>query len=107
MHGILSYHVSHQSNVNTLQLVFTRCLPSVAPTRWLYTERLVEVVSHLKIELLNFFESVMSDKKEWGGETHISAQGYHDILKDFDLNLYLKVFSGVLSQPKNFSKLCK
>jgi hypothetical protein len=35
-------------------------------------------------------------KQELASETHISAIGYHDILQDFDFNIYLKSFSGVL-----------
>jgi hypothetical protein len=42
----------------------TRRLLSVALTRWLYTERLVEVVSELKIELNQFLKSAMNDKKK-------------------------------------------
>lgn len=39
-------------------------------------------------------------KQEWDGRTHISAQGYYDILQHFGFNFYLKVFSGVHLQTK-------
>jgi hypothetical protein len=64
----------------------------VATTGWLYTERLVEVLSQLKTEHINFLKSVINDKKEWGGKTHIFTQGYFDILRHFDFNFYLRKF---------------
>jgi hypothetical protein len=83
-------------NSSKFDKLVTRRLLSVAPTRWLHTQRLVEIVSQLKTELINFFKSVMNNKNEWDGETRNSARGYHDILKHFNFSFYLKVLSGAL-----------
>jgi hypothetical protein len=36
------------------------------------------------------------EASKWNGEMCISAQEYNDVLRDFDFNLYLKIFSGIL-----------
>jgi hypothetical protein len=41
-----------------------------------------------------------TSKKEWKEKKRISAREYDDILHDFDFNLYLRVFSGVLPQAR-------
>ncbi|KDR18839.1 zinc finger MYM-type protein 1-like [Zootermopsis nevadensis] len=103
--GFASFFSKSSKRLAAFDKLVTRRLPSVAPTIWLYAERLVEVISQLKTELINFFKSVTNDTKEWDGETRISARGYYEILQDFDFNFYLKVFSGVLPQAKELFEI--
>jgi hypothetical protein len=69
----------------------TTCLPSVVTTRWLYIEKLVEVVSRQKTEL-KILKSVTKDEKEWDNKMCTSARGYYDTLQDSDFRFYLKYF---------------
>jgi hypothetical protein len=43
--------------VASFDKLVTRRLPSVAPTRWLHTKRLAEVVSQPETEIIKFFKS--------------------------------------------------
>jgi hypothetical protein len=75
-----SFFFKSAKRLATLYKLVTRHLPSVALTRQLFTERLLEDVPQLQTELINFCKSVMKDKKEWKGEICILYWGYHGIL---------------------------
>jgi hypothetical protein len=70
----------------------------MVPTEISRQDRDGEIVAHRACS-----QQKQAGKK--GVVKRISAR-YHDILQDFD-NFYLKVFSGVLLQAKDFLKLCK
>jgi MinD-like ATPase involved in chromosome partitioning or flagellar assembly len=50
---------------------------------------------------------VGASRQEWGEETRISARDYDYILQDFDSNLSLKVFSGILQQAKRLFEIMR
>jgi hypothetical protein len=37
-----------------------------------------------------------ASKPEQDGETHISAQEYHDVLQEFNFNFHLIILAGIL-----------
>lgn len=80
-------------------------LSSVAPTRWIYTEGLVEVIKEVKTDLVVFLESIINNPEEWDGETRISSKGYYDTLQDFDFNFLLNLFSAVLPEAEILSNI--
>lgn len=70
-------------------------LPSLAPTRWNFTSRLVQTVKNYSIDLQELFASMIENSSDWDAETVCSARGHFNLLKDFDFNFFLYLFSSV------------
>lgn len=51
-------------------------------------------------------QATEASKPEQDGETHISAQEYHDAaLQEFNFNFHLKLFAGILPQAKKLFEI--
>jgi hypothetical protein len=81
-----------------------KIFPSVAPTRRNYQSRLVQSVQYHKTDTENLFISIIENGNEWDSDTVFPAHGFLTLLKDFDFNLFLGMFSSTF--PKSDS-LCQ
>lgn len=72
-------------------------LPTVAPTRWNFSSRLVNTVNEYYDLLVEFFQEVLDTSDEWDGDTVLKAQGFLSFLCTFNTRFLLAVFSKVFS----------
>jgi hypothetical protein len=69
--------------------------PSVFPTRWNYQSRLVGKVQYHKTDIENLFISIIENGNEWASETVSSARGFLTLLRDFEFNFFVGMFSSI------------
>lgn len=70
--------------------------PSVAPTRWNYNSRLIEMMTEYKEEILNLMYSIVENADKWDSETLLCARGFCQTIQDFDFNFFLLIFGNIL-----------
>jgi hypothetical protein len=75
---------------NALNVFMTRTLPRVAPTRWNFTSRLVNVIFEFLPQLSQFFQHLLDNPEDWDEETILKANGYAKFLSEF-ANIFLLV----------------
>lgn len=96
--GLSSFFSKSTKRVHALDNVVKKRFPSVAPTRWNYNSRLIEMMVEHKLDVINLMESIIENAQNWDSETLSSARGYVEILQSFDFNFFLKLFSIILPQ---------
>jgi hypothetical protein len=82
-----------------------RRFPSVVPTRWNYNSRLLETVQNHKTDIENLFVTIIENGSDWDAETVCSARGYLALLRDFDFNFYLAMFSAIFSHSSSLFQI--
>lgn len=100
--GFASFFSKSPKRTAALDKAVQRRLPSVAPTRWLYSGRLVGlgVISTVHSDLMKLFDDMKDNVKEWDCETRMCAKGFYTTLAEFDFNFLLNVFSSILPQAE-------
>jgi hypothetical protein len=79
--------------------------PSVAPTKWKYNSILLETVQNHKSDIENPFITITENGNDWDTETVCSARGYLALLRDFDFNFFLPVFSAIFPQSDSLFQI--
>ncbi|CAH1110586.1 unnamed protein product [Psylliodes chrysocephalus] len=97
--GLAAFFSKSSKRAAALDKLVQKRLPKVASTRWIYTGRLVEVVSCIRSELLELFKEMHTDTATWDGETRICSKGFYITLQEFDFNFFLNLFEIIL--PKS------
>lgn len=77
-----------------LDQIIKRRLPTVAPTRWNYSSRLVNVVQTHLSDLVTLFDEMIDDPDTWGADA-IQARGFLQFLKSFNTVFLLNTFNDV------------
>lgn len=70
----------------------------MAPTRWNYNSRLIEMMSEYREEVLNLMNSIVENGEKWDSETLLCAKGFCQTIQDFDFNFFLIIFGNILPQ---------
>lgn len=89
---------SHSSKRNAEFIKYCSVkLPKIAPTRWKFNGRLVQVVKDNSNELMQFFESIVEDDDvKWDSQTRTLARGFLHLFEDsifiFLLDLFYSIF---------------
>lgn len=96
--GLSLFFSKSTKRVHALDNVVKKRFLSVAPTRWNYNSRLIEMMVEHKLDVINLMESILENAQNWDSETLYSAKGYVKILRSFDFNFFLKKFSIILPQ---------
>jgi hypothetical protein len=63
---------------------------------WNYDSRLLETMQNHKTDIENLFITIIENGSDWGIETANFASGCLALLRDFDFNFFLAVFSATL-----------
>ncbi|KAF0715097.1 zinc finger MYM-type protein 1-like [Aphis craccivora] len=74
-----------------------RKLPSVAPTRWNFTSRLVNTIKENYDMLILFFEHIHDNSDDWDSDSILKVQGFLFFLKKFLSKFLLNIFSTIFS----------
>ncbi|KAL4084030.1 hypothetical protein QTP88_029346 [Uroleucon formosanum] len=74
--GISSFFSKSTKRIYALEQEVKKKFPSVAPTRWNYNSRLVEMMSEYKQEVLNLMGTIIENGEKWDSETLSCARGF-------------------------------
>lgn len=94
--GLSSFFSKSTKRVNALDQIVKKRFPSVAPTRWNYNSRLIEMMTEYKEEILNLMYSIVENANKWDSETLLCARGFCQTIQDFDFNFFLLIFGNIL-----------
>jgi hypothetical protein len=94
--GLSSFFSKSTKRENALDQVVNKRFQSVAPTRWNYNSRLIEMMTEYKEEILNLMYPIVENGDKWDSETLLCARGFCQIIQDFDLNFFLLIFGNIL-----------
>lgn len=94
--GLSSFFSKSTKRVNALHQIVKKRFPSVAPTRWNYNSRLIEMMTEYKQEILNLMYSIVENGDKWDSETLLCARGFCQTIQDFDFNFFLLIFGNIL-----------
>lgn len=103
--GLGAFFSKSTRRIEALDTVVKKRLPSAAPTRWNFTSRLVLTVKNHTSDLQELFASVTENSSDWDAETLCSARGYFNLLKDFDFNFFLTLFSCIFPHSDSLFKI--
>lgn len=95
--GLSAFFSKSSKRVNALQEFIQRKLPSIAPTRWNFTSRLTNTVSHYRTALIDFFENIIELPEIWNSETIVQSQGFISFLRNADTVFLLEVCSNIFT----------
>lgn len=95
--GLAAFFSKSSKRTYVLQNSVKRKLPSIAPTRWNFTSRLVNTVKENYDMLLLFFEHIHENSDDWDSESILKAQGFLFFLKKFSSQFLLNIFSKIFS----------
>lgn len=96
--GLSSFFSKSTKRIHALDQEVKKRFPSVAPTRWNYNSRLVEMMSEYRQEVLNLMTSIIENGEKWDSETLSYARGFFQTIQDFDFNFFLLIFGNILPQ---------
>uniref|UniRef100_A0A2S2Q8C6 Zinc finger MYM-type protein 1 n=1 Tax=Sipha flava TaxID=143950 RepID=A0A2S2Q8C6_9HEMI len=96
--GLSSFFSKSTKIIHALDQEVKKRFPSVAPTRWNYNSRLIEMMSEYKEEVLNLMISIVENGEKWDSETLLCAKGFCQTIQDFDFNFFLLIFGNILPQ---------
>jgi hypothetical protein len=93
--GLAAFFSRSPKRSQELKTFMDRKLPAVAPTRWVFTSRLVITVSEFHVQLIEFFESLLENAGDWDAGTIVQAQGFLSFLTDMQSVFLLIAFSNM------------
>lgn len=94
--GLSSFFSKSTKRIHALDQEVRKRFPSVAPTRWNYNSRLIEMMSEYREEVLNLMNSIVENGEKWDSETLLCAKGFCHTIQDFDFNFLLIIFGNIL-----------
>lgn len=95
--GIAAFFSRSPKRAKFLDNFLQRRLPSVCPTRWNYTERLVNTVYMHRNDLQNVFTTMLNNQDEVENDILAPVSGYLSILSDFLFCFLLRTFDKIFS----------
>lgn len=95
--GLAAFFSHSPKRTKNLSDFMEKRLPRVAPTRWIFTSRLVSTVHEYRSQLLQFFEDIIDNAGDWDADEVGRARGYAAGLTAFDDCFQLVVFSKVFA----------
>lgn len=95
--GLPSFFSKSSRRSFALEEFVQKKLPSVAPTRWNFSSRLVHTVKEYREPLTEFFKNVVDKSNEWDVDSVVKARGFHSFLNEFNTKLMLEIFSKLFS----------
>ena len=93
--GFGTFFSKSTKRTEALDAEVKRRFPSVAPTRWNYNSRLLETVQNHKTDIENLFITINENGSDWDAETVCCTRGFSALLRDFDFNFFIAVFSAI------------
>lgn len=103
--GFASFFSHSSKRSHALDEIVSARFPSVAPTRWLYNNRLVEMVYDHKEELTELFDFILGNDTTFDAESRYCAKGFRKNLNDFEFNFLLELFHLVLPKAEVLFKI--
>ena len=76
MNGLTAFFTHSSKRTHALSEYVKNKMPSVAPTRWNFTSRLVNTVAEYRRELIEFFRNCVKCSDQWDQDTVIKSQGF-------------------------------
>lgn len=95
--GIAAYFSRSPKRAKFLDNFLQRRLPSVCPTRWNYTKRLVNTVFLHKNDLCEVFTAILNHHNEIEQEMLAPANGFLSTLTDFTFCFLLRTFDKIFT----------
>jgi hypothetical protein len=74
--GLSSFFSKSTKRIHALDQKVKKRFPSVAPTRWNYNSRLIEMMSKYREEVLNLIITIVENGEKWDSETLLCAKGF-------------------------------
>jgi hypothetical protein len=65
----------------------------------------VETVQYHRTDIEKLFISVIENGNEWDSETVSTARGFLTLLRDFDINFFLGMFSSIFPQSDSLIQI--
>lgn len=103
--GFASFFSHSSKRSHALDEIVSARFPSVAPTRWLYNNRLVEMIYDHKEELTELFDFILGNDTTFDVESRYCAKGFRKNLNDFEFNFLLELFHLVLPKAEVLFKI--
>ncbi|XP_060860098.1 zinc finger MYM-type protein 1-like [Metopolophium dirhodum] len=96
LNGFAVFFSNSTKRINELDLIVKKRFPTIAPTRWNYNSRLINIMVEHKKEINQLMQSIVENADKWDGESIICARGFCLTLEDFDFNFNLIIFGKIL-----------
>lgn len=103
--GFASFFSKSSKRNYALDQIVNARFPAVAPTRWLYNNRLVEMIYSHKQELIQLFDYFLENVTVFDPETRFCAKGFRKNLLDFEFNFLLEIFHSILPKAEILFKV--
>ncbi|KAJ4446703.1 hypothetical protein ANN_13400 [Periplaneta americana] len=95
--GIAAFFSRSPKRTKFLDAFLQRRLPSVAPTRWNYTKRLVNTVYVHRNDLYKMFDAMLNNSSEIEKDILAPVKGYLLNLRDFTFCFLLRTFDKIFA----------
>jgi hypothetical protein len=93
--GLATFFSKSTKRTYALKQFLQKKLPSVAPTRWNFSSRLVNTVNEYYTMLKAFFQDILDASDEWDSDAILKAQGLLTFLEKQQTQFLLAVFSQI------------
>jgi hypothetical protein len=103
--GFGTFFPKSKKETESLDTEVKKRVSSVAPTRWKYNSRLLDTAQKHKTDTANLFVTVTENGGYWDSVTSGCARGYFALLRDFDFNFFLAVFSAIFPHSYSLSQI--
>lgn len=97
LNGLAAFFSKSTKRTHLLKDYLDKKLPSVAPTRWNFTSRLVHTVHENRVQLYAFFSHCIEDSGNWDHDSSVKFQGFLVFLEKFENVFLLRLFSKIFS----------
>lgn len=96
LNGFAVFFSNSTKRINELDLIVKRRFPTIAPTRWNFNSRLINIMVEHKKEIKQLMQSIVNNPDKWDAESLACSKGFCLTLKDFDFNFNLITFGKIL-----------
>lgn len=96
--GLSSFFSKSTKIIHALDQEVKKRFPSVAPTRWNYNSRLIEMMSEYREEVLNLMNSIVENGENGIVKHYCALKDFVKQFKIFDFNFFFIIFGNILPQ---------
>lgn len=97
MNGISTFSSHSSKRSYCLKQFLKRKIPTLAPTRWFFTSRLINVVYEHRTVIIDYFREISNNLKDWNAIDREAARGFKRFLNKFDTVFLLEVVAPIFS----------
>ena len=100
LNGFVVFFCNSTKRINELDLIVKRRFSAIAPKKWNYNSRLINIMVEHKKEINRLMQSIIENANKWDAESIICDRDFCLILEDFDFNFNLIIFGKILPLSK-------